>query len=171
MKQLIKTVVAGVAVALSFPCILVCAADNNQDQMDRGGAAYRSGDYALAAMWYRKAADGGNAIAWSLLGDMSRDGVGVLQDYTEAVVWFQKAADYGYAISEVELGGMYLHGYGVTQDYVRAHMLFNLAATHAIDELTRDLAAKYRDIAATKMTPAQIAEAQRMARDWVPAKQ
>ena len=50
------------------------------------------------------------------------------------------------------------------QDYVQAHMWWNLAATHG-----NKTAVKNRDIVAKKMTPAKIAEAQRMARDWVAA--
>jgi uncharacterized protein len=94
----------------------------------------------------------------------------MLQDYVEAAMWFQKGADYGYGPSELDLGGMYLRGYGVTQDYVRAHMLFNLASAHAVDAFTRDIAGRYRNEVEAKMTPAQIAEAQRMAREWVPKK-
>lgn len=60
----------------------------------------------------------------------------------------------------------YAVGVGVPQDYVQAHMWANLAASQsgpAIASL-RDL----RDRVAAKMTPAQIAEAQRLATDWKP---
>jgi hypothetical protein len=57
------------------------------------------------------------------------------------------------------------NGHGVPQDYVRAHMWFNIAA--ASDVSVRD-AVKWRDLVATRMTPAQIAEAQRLAREWKP---
>jgi TPR repeat protein len=51
---------------------------------------------------------------------------------------------------------MYRHGHGVPQDYVRAHMWYNLAASRGLD-------AFWRNAMAAKMTPAQIAEAQRLA--------
>ena len=57
-------------------------------------------------------------------------------------------------------------GEGVPQDYVRAHMWLNLAA--AQDKSQYHFAAKARDELAAKMTPAQIAEAQRLAREWTP---
>jgi TPR repeat protein len=66
---------------------------------------------------------------------------------------------------------MYEEGHGVQQDYVRAHMWFNLAASgsSASTTLFGDLylsdAIAARDRVAAKMTPAQIAEAQRMARE------
>ncbi len=62
---------------------------------------------------------------------------------------------------------MYAEGKGVLQDYVTAHMWFNLSASRATEAEGRDSAAKNRDELAAKMTPDQIAEAQRMAREWV----
>jgi uncharacterized protein len=47
-------------------------------------------------------------------------------------------------------------------------MWFNLAASRAEDAETREQAAKNREILAAKMTPAQIAEAQRLASEWTP---
>ncbi len=85
------------------------------------------------------------------------------QDYGEAVRWYRKAADKGWANAQNNLGGMYLNGQGVTQDDVQAHMRFNLS-TEQGDETAR----KYRDIVAKKMTADQIAEVQRLAREWKP---
>ncbi len=63
---------------------------------------------------------------------------------------------------------MYGDGWGVPQDYVQAHMWYNLAASRLPPGKDRDLAAENRDIIAERMTPAQIAEAQRLAREWKP---
>ncbi|MFQ5564708.1 MAG: sel1 repeat family protein, partial [Parvularculaceae bacterium] len=57
-------------------------------------------------------------------------------------------------------------GRGVPQDFVEAHKWFNLAASRASGDI-RETAAKNRDIMAAKMTPEQIAEAQKQAREWV----
>jgi TPR repeat protein len=58
----------------------------------------------------------------------------------------------------------------VPQDYVQAHKWLNLAASRfpASEKENRDKAVKYRDLATAKMTPAQIAEAQKLAREWKP---
>jgi TPR repeat protein len=56
---------------------------------------------------------------------------------------------------------MYVNGQGVVQDYVRAHMWFNLGAVSGKAEK----ATSNRDSLAAKMTPAQIAEAQKIARE------
>lgn len=65
---------------------------------------------------------------------------------------------------------MYYYGPGVPQDYVEAHKWYNLAAARfsAAEAEQRESAVKNRDIIAAKMTPAQIAEAQRLAREWKP---
>ena len=96
---------------------------------------------------------------------MYSDGQGVPQNYVEAMRWYTKAAEQGEAIAQNNLGVMYSDGQGVPQDYVRAHMWINLAAAaRSVPELG-DKAVHGRDAVATKMTPAQIAEAQRLARE------
>ena len=67
-----------------------------------------------------------------------------------------------------KLGFLYASGQGVPQDYGQAHMWYNLAVANAVDAQTRASAIKGREEIAAKMTPAQIAEAQKMAREWVP---
>jgi len=68
----------------------------------------------------------------------------------------------------------YVRGEGVPQDYVQAHFWFNLAASGTFAEKSRlandpqTSAATAREEVASKMTLAQIAEAQRMVREWKP---
>jgi TPR repeat protein len=121
-------------------------------------------DIAAAAQWFSKAATQGHGAAQSLLGFMYRTGQGVAQDYAEAVKWYRKAAEQGLTNAQYNLGLLYAEGQGVVQDYVQAHMWWNIAASKG-----NKSALKGRDIVAKSMTPAQIAEAQRMARDWVAA--
>jgi uncharacterized protein len=94
------------------------------------------------------------------------DGLGVPQDYVEAVKWYRKAADQGNARAQFDLGIMHAEGRGVPQDYVSAHMWFTLSAAQGYED-----AEKNRDIAARRMTPAQISEAERLAREWKPTTQ
>ena len=90
-------------------------------------------------------------------------GRGVLQDQAEAAKWFRKAADQGNANAQYDLGIAYFKGLGVPQDYAIAYMWLNLGAAGGNKD-----AAKFRDALISNMTPAQIAEAQRLARDWKP---
>ena len=62
---------------------------------------------------------------------------------------------------------MYENGQGTPQDYVEAHKWYNLAASRSTDEEGRNTATENRDIIAAKMTPAQVAEAQKLARECV----
>jgi TPR repeat protein len=130
-------------------------------------------DYAQAAAWYRKAADQSDVRAQNNLGLMYDKGQGVPQDYAEAAAWYRKAADQGFAYAQHNLGALYRDGRGVPQDYVQAHMWLNLAAARfdASEKELRDRAAERRDQVAAKMTPAQIAEAQKLAREWKPKPQ
>ena len=88
-------------------------------------------DYSAAALWFRKAAEQGYALAQSNLGTLYRDGRGVAQDDTEAVMWFRKAADQGDAVAEFLLGNQYAVGKGVPQDYSEAMIWFRRAAEQA----------------------------------------
>ena len=61
---------------------------------------------------------------------------------------------------------MYEKGQGTLQDYVEAHKWYNLAASQAFVDDLRNRATENRDSIAAKMTPAQVAEAQKLAREW-----
>ena len=123
-------------------------------------------DHGEAAKWYRKAADQGNASAQFNLGVVYANGQGAPQDYGEAAKWYRKAADQGNASAQFNLGVVYANGQGAPQDYVLAYMWINLAAAASTD--TEKKVAEARDSIASKMTPEQVADAQRLAREWKP---
>ena len=132
-----------------------------------------SRDYAKALTFYRKAADQGLASAEYNLGLMFDKGRGVQQDYAEAVRWYRKSANQGNTRAQLNLGVKYAEGEGVPQDYVQAHLWFSLAATRSLsaaDKETRDEAIENCDLVASMMTTSQIAEAQKLAGDWMPSK-
>ena len=58
---------------------------------DDGGGPFPK-DYSLAAMWYRKAAEQGDAYSQNNLGALYDSGQGVPQDYAEAYFWYSLAA-------------------------------------------------------------------------------
>jgi uncharacterized protein len=94
---------------------------------------------------------------------MYAKGRGVSQSDTEAVKWYRRAADQGEAWGQTNLGVIYARGQGVARDYISAYMWFDLSAAQG-----DRAAASNRDAAARRMTPAQIAEAQKLAREWKP---
>jgi uncharacterized protein len=97
------------------------------------------------------------------LGLAYEQGKEVQQDYAEAVKWYRRAADQGRSNAQRQLGLMYYRGRGVPQDFIRAHMWLNLSAVQG-DEVAEE----GRETVARRMTPAQIAEAQKLAREWKP---
>ena len=148
-------VVAALAVGLAMPAW-------GQD-FDAGVAAFERGDYAAALREWRPLAEQGYADAQTALGIMYRNGDGVPQDYVEAVAWYRLAAEQGHAGAQNNLGAMYYNGEGVPQDHVQAHMWLSLAASRGHDKARNN-----RDAVAEEMTREQIAEAQRLAREWQP---
>ena len=85
------------------------------------------------------------------------------RDYATAVRLIRPLAEQGNANAQYDLGTFYDNGLGVPLDKVRAYMWFSLSAAQG-----REGAAAFRDLIARRMTPAQIAEAQTLAREWKP---
>jgi len=115
---------------------------------------------AKALRWFRRAADQDHAAAQSNLGLLYAEGRGVARNDAEAAKWFRRAADQGLVEAQIILGLMYVKGQGVAQSYLLAHMWLNLAAAQGEAGALAD-----RDQLARMMTPAQIAEAQRLAQE------
>jgi hypothetical protein len=120
-------------------------------------------DYKEAAKWYVKAAERGLAEAQFRLGLMYDEGQGVLQDHKEAVRWYAKAAEQGEASAQCNLGNKYWHGQGVPEDYIEAYKWLNISAAQGVE-----LAVQKRNILREKMSPDQIAEAQRLCKEFKP---
>ena len=127
-----------------------------------------SQDYAEAVRWYRLAADQGDARSQFSLGVMYAKGLGVPENDYEALRWFRRAAEQGDARSQFNLGFIYAKGKWVPQDYIQAHKWFNLAASRLSSSDLRDRVVNVRTRVERKMTGTQLAEAQRLARQWEP---
>jgi len=121
-------------------------------------------NYATALQWYEKAAAQGNAEAQNTLGELYNTmGTGIMVDHVKARYWFEKAAAQGNAKAQRNLGYIYEVGWGVPQDYMRAYMWYQLAAGQFLSRAYQKNSERYRDEVASGMTPAQIAEAKRLA--------
>jgi TPR repeat protein len=122
-------------------------------------------DDEQAVRWFRSAAEQGDADAQFNLSFMYLNGEGVPQDYEEAIRWFRAAAEQGLAPAQFYLGFMYDSGRGVPRDEIQAHMWLSLATSSLTGDL-REEAVRGRDRVAEKMHPAEIVEAERLARRW-----
>ena len=112
----------------------------------------------------RALAEQGNAVAQYNLGFRYANGDGVPQDNAEAERWYRLAAYQGHADAQYSLGTLYAGGEGVPEDHVLAYMWFNLAAAQG-----NEIAQENKDIIEERMTREQIAEAQRLSREWIAA--
>jgi len=119
-------------------------------------------DYTRARQWYEKAAAQGNVWAQGMLGLLYYEGRGISKDDTQARQWTEKAAAQGNAAAQGMLGFLYARGQGVSQNNVMAYMWYSLAAPQMTGEDQKS-AANSREAVARRMTPAQIAEGQRLA--------
>ena len=117
-------------------------------------AAYDRGDYATALKLMMPLAAQGDAVAQAIVGWMYQNGWGVPKDYGEAVKWYRPAAAQGNALAQNNLGGMYAYGRGVRQDDVLSYMRLSVGKTNPKNFVS-------------KMTSAQIAQAQKMAKRCV----
>lgn len=122
-----------------------------------------NGNYAEALKWYRLLASRGDADSQNDVGHFYETGRGVAQNYAEAAKWYRLAADQGNAEAQNNLGTLYAKGRGVPRDDVQAYMWFALSAAQ-----NNPPAAENRDAAAAAMTPAQIAEAEKLVGAWKP---
>lgn len=87
--------------------------------------------------------------------DVSRLGV-----YTEAVKWYTLSAEQGFALAQRNLGVMYENGLGILQDNLMAHAWYNIASANG-----SNTASELRDLIAKNMNQADIAIAQKIARE------
>jgi uncharacterized protein len=166
MKTLVTALIAFVCAALP-----AAAQSSLEVDMRAAAAAYERKDMATAVRLWKVWADRGNAEARTLLGAMYWSGEGVSRDHREAARLYILPANQGYARAQNDIGFMLGFGEGIPpRDDVEAYKWLALAiARYTVKNEDRLVQAK-RDLAmlATRMTQAQIAEAERRARDWKP---
>ena len=146
-----------IALVLSLVCLAVPAWADFQAGID----ANNRGDYATALHEWRPLAERGDARAQFQLGLLYDNGDGVPRDYAKARQWYEKAAAQGEVKAQFYLGLQSAYGEGGPLDLVQAHMWYSLAAGNGYAH-----APGYRDDLARQMTPSQIAEAHKRAREW-----
>lgn len=103
------------------------------------------------------------------LGMLYMHGQGAAQNDAEAVKWSRRAANQRDTQSQVLLGSAYFAATGVPQNFLMAHMWDALAAAELPEDVElHKSAVEARDALLLRMTPEQVAEGQRPARDWKP---
>lgn len=123
---------------------------------------YRVRDYKTAFAWFLKSADQGYARGQYNLGVMYMEGSGTPKDESEAVKWFLKAAEQGERGAMNNLTAAYFYGRGVPQDFVLTYMWSSIAAQLGDENSKKNLAGLK-----SKLTAAQLEEAERRASQWL----
>jgi hypothetical protein len=112
---------------------------------------------------------------------MYQKGEGVEQDYRETLKWLRMAAEQGDALAQHGLGSVNAKVFKVkgmgffnptafaflkaTQDFVEAYKWFSIAAANG-----HKISLKDRAIIKMRMSPAQIARAEELVREFQPVK-
>ncbi len=162
-RALIQAALAATLVYASFG---PCAGGASAQPRSAGELAYAHGDYVRAAQLLAPEAEAGRATAQAYLGYMYENGLGIPQDFLAAAKWLTLAAEQGVPTAQYLLAGLYDRGEGVKHDPIVAEIWYNLAAAHA-DRGNREFWAGMRDAVASKLSKAEVDEAQRRARAWV----
>lgn len=116
---------------LGQPKLLKQANDGDDSAQLRLGRAYECEDDLFdAAVWYRRAADRGNAAAQNNLGALYADGKGVPRDDNEAFKLFLRAATAGLAPAQMNVGIMFGRGSGTRRSDEAAANWFAKAVSH-----------------------------------------
>jgi len=121
---------------------------------------------AEAVRWFNRAAAQGMPRAEYELGKCYLEGSGVSRDIVEGIRRVQQAAEAGEPLAQNRLGLAYQQGEGLAKDPVRAYQWFALAAAQDdenVNEIRVNLAK-----AETLLSKEQVAEAQRLAREFKP---
>ena len=116
-------------------------------------------DDSEAVRWYRMAAEGGHAYAQYQLGLMFHYGLDIPQDFAEAMRWTRMAVEQEDVAAQNFLRNIYARGEGGPQDFVLAHVWYNISAANG-GAYSRPDRARMEE----RMTPAQVARAQEIAR-------
>jgi TPR repeat protein len=127
---------------------------------------------------YEESADSYNPSFANSLAKRQADELAKTRDEAEAANWYRKAAEHGHAKAQYRLGCRYRDGRGVAKNLFEAYKWLNLAWEKWKEEgRSRELrwdeksAGEDRDKLAALMTPDQIAEAHRLAREFQPHKE
>ena len=101
-------------------------------EIDKGQAAYDSGDYQTAITEWQPLAEAGHAAGQFGMGLLYANGFGVSLDDAQALKWYQLAAEQNHADAQSNIAVMYANGWGVPQSDEEAFKWYSLAAEQGV---------------------------------------
>jgi TPR repeat protein len=153
------------AVTVAAVLVGLAAGGARAGALEEAARAYASEHFTRAERFVRPLAERGVPRAETLLGVMYLRGQGAPQNFQVAAHWFRAGAEAGEPAAQYFLGQLYDRGLGVAQDFVLAEAWLNLAVARAEPQRRRSWAL-IRDAVASKLSRADLEEAQRLAADW-----
>jgi uncharacterized protein len=166
-RKLKRRVSIGPRWLLLFLLLTSLSSSVRADALAEGVRGYAGENYIRSSRILIARAEQGDARAQTYIGVMYLRGQGVPQNYEAAADWLHRAAVSGVPAAQYFLGLMYDKGEGVAQDFVLTEAWLDVAVAHA-EPSWRSRWVLIRDAIASKMSLAQLAEAQRLALDWTP---
>ena len=129
----------------------------------RFGTANVERDLQQSRHWFTKAAERGDTDSQQRLADFYRFGEGTDRNITKAIDLYERAAEGGNGSAQYILGTLYDFGSEVEPDRIAAFKWYTIAERNYASFKFR------KSDLSEKLTPEQITEAERMARDWLAA--
>ncbi|MBN4079800.1 sel1 repeat family protein [bacterium AH-315-C08] len=142
--------------------VLLVATPSFANDFEEGLDAIHGTDYGKALEKLRPLASQGHAAAQYNLGVMHEWGNGVPQDNVKAMKWYRLSAKQSHRDAQNNLGAMYSKGEGVAQNFVEALKWFVVSADNGSEGGRKNI-----DIVEKRMTPGQISQARKLAREWI----
>lgn len=124
-------------------------------------------DWKTAVKWLRPAAAQGLPPAQSMLGVAYESGHGVRRSEKQAAKWYEAAADHGDILAQSRFAGLYERGDGVDQDFKESYFWYAVALRDPKDPTAKQDAEGLKRVAA-RLSPADVADAAQIAKDWKP---
>jgi len=116
-----KAVVRSICIAffvffLAAATFTGCGKNTEENDLEKGQAAYQKGDFKTAAEFFRSAAEQGNAEAQYSFAVCLERGMGIEPDKKQSFEWLRKAAEQDHTKAQYLLGHYYRIGLGVEQN-------------------------------------------------------
>jgi TPR repeat protein len=119
-------------------------------------------DQTESFRWYQEAADRGDTEGMCELADCYSEDRGVQRNFGIAAEWYRRAAEKGYFGGQAMLGVLYHLGLGVRKDHVKAYAWTKRSMASTGSLLPWPGAEERLKSMTEKMTPDEIAEAERL---------
>ncbi len=150
----------GLGLLLVIFILLTCSSTFAND-FQEGLDAIHETNYEKALEKLVPLATKGHAPSQYNLGVMHEWGNGVPRNNVEAMKWYRLSAEQYHKDAQNNLGAMYSKGEGTEQSFVDALKWFVISSENGSEAGRKNI-----DIVEKRMTPEQITEARKIAREW-----